>query len=88
MVLAGNKAKHLSLVNHTTKTIHHHHHHHHHHPQQKHKTGAEVSDNKHEEENTKDYVGSNNENFHNQCSSQYIPKSNGKQLVDGLIDFL
>ena len=87
MVLAGNKAKHLSLVNHTTKTIHHHHHHHHH-PQQKHKTGAEVSDNKHEEENTKDYVGSNNGNFHNQCSSQYIPKSNGKQLVDGLIDFL
>ena len=31
MVLAGNKAKCLSLVNHTTKTIHHHHHHHHHH---------------------------------------------------------
>ena len=28
MVLAGNKAKRLSLVNHTTKTIHHHHHHH------------------------------------------------------------
>ena len=24
MVLAGNKAKHLFLVNHTTKTIHHH----------------------------------------------------------------
>ena len=35
MVLAGNKAKGFSLVNHTTKTIHychnHHHHHHHHH---------------------------------------------------------
>ena len=30
MVPAGNKAKHLSSVNHTTKTIHHHHHHHHH----------------------------------------------------------
>ena len=30
MVPAGNKANHLSLVNHTTKTIHHHHHHHHH----------------------------------------------------------
>ena len=29
MVLAGNKAKRLSSVNHTTKTIHHHHHHHH-----------------------------------------------------------
>ena len=28
MVLAGNKAKDLSLVNHITKTIHHHHHHH------------------------------------------------------------
>ena len=28
MVLAGNKAKRLSSVNHTTKTIHHHHHHH------------------------------------------------------------
>ena len=28
MVPAGNKAKHLSSVNHTTKTIHHHHHHH------------------------------------------------------------
>ena len=27
MVPAGNKAKHLSSVNHTTKTIHHHHHH-------------------------------------------------------------
>ena len=27
MVPAGNKAKRLSLVNHTTKTIHHHHHH-------------------------------------------------------------
>ena len=26
MVPAGKKAKHLSLVNHTTKTIHHHHH--------------------------------------------------------------
>ena len=31
MVLAGNKAKHLLSVNHTTKSIHHHHHHHHHH---------------------------------------------------------
>ena len=31
MVLAGNKAKRLSSVNHTTKTNHHHHHHHHHH---------------------------------------------------------
>ena len=31
MVPAGNKAKRLSSVNHTTKTIHHHHHHHHHH---------------------------------------------------------
>ena len=30
MVLAGNKAKHLSSVNHTTKTVYHHHHHHHH----------------------------------------------------------
>ena len=29
MVLAGNKAKHLSSVNHTTKTIHYHHHNHH-----------------------------------------------------------
>ena len=29
MVPAGNKAKHLSSVNHTTKTIHHHRHHHH-----------------------------------------------------------
>ena len=28
MVPAGNKAKHLSSVNHTTKTNHHHHHHH------------------------------------------------------------
>ena len=28
MVPAGNKAKRLSSVNHTTKTIHHHHHHH------------------------------------------------------------
>ena len=27
MVPAGNKAKRLSSVNHTTKTIHHHHHH-------------------------------------------------------------
>ena len=33
MVPAGNKAKSLSPVNHTTKTIHHHHHHHHHHHQ-------------------------------------------------------
>ena len=31
MIPAGNKAKRLSSVNHTTKTIHHHHHHHHHH---------------------------------------------------------
>ena len=31
MVPAGNKAKRLSLVNLTTKTIHHHHHDHHHH---------------------------------------------------------
>ena len=31
MVPARNKAKRLSSVNHTTKTIHHHHHHHHHH---------------------------------------------------------
>ena len=31
MVPAGNKGERLSLVNHTTKTIHHHHHHHHHH---------------------------------------------------------
>ena len=30
MVPAGNKAKRLSSVNHTTKTIHHHHHLHHH----------------------------------------------------------
>ena len=30
MVPAGNKAKPLSSVNHTTKTIHHHRHHHHH----------------------------------------------------------
>ena len=29
MVPAGNKAKRLSSVNHTTKTIHHHYHHHH-----------------------------------------------------------
>ena len=28
MIPAGNKAKHLSLVNHTTKAIHHYHHHH------------------------------------------------------------
>ena len=34
MVPAGNKAKRLSLVNHTTKTIHHHHHDHHHHHHQ------------------------------------------------------
>ena len=34
MVPVGNKAKRLSSVNHTTKTIHHHHHHHHHHHQQ------------------------------------------------------
>ena len=32
MVPAGNKAKHLSSVNHITKPIYHHHHHHHHHP--------------------------------------------------------
>ena len=31
MVPAGNRAKYLSSVNHTTKLIHHHHHHHHHH---------------------------------------------------------
>ena len=31
MVPAANKAKRLSSVNHTTKTIHHHHHHHSHH---------------------------------------------------------
>ena len=31
IIPAGNKAKHLSSVYHTTKTIHHHHHHHHHH---------------------------------------------------------
>ena len=31
MVSAGNKAKRLSLLNHTTKTIHHRHHYHHHH---------------------------------------------------------
>ena len=31
MVPDGNKAKHLSLVNHITKTVHHHHDHHHHH---------------------------------------------------------
>ena len=33
MVPVRNKAKHLSSVNHATKTIHHHHHHHHHHQQ-------------------------------------------------------
>ena len=57
-------------------------------PQQKRKTSAEVQDNEHEEENTEYYISSNNENFDNQCSSQDIPKSNGDQLVDGLIDFL
>ena len=31
VVATENKAKRLSSVNHTTKTIHHHHHHHHHH---------------------------------------------------------
>ena len=31
MVPAENKAKRLSSVNHTARTIHHHHHHHHHH---------------------------------------------------------
>ena len=31
MVPAGSKAKRLSSVNHTTKTIRHYHHHHHHH---------------------------------------------------------
>ena len=31
MVLAGNKAKCLSSINHTTKPIYHNHHHHHHH---------------------------------------------------------
>ena len=31
MVLAENKAKHLSSGNHTTKTVFHHHHHYHHH---------------------------------------------------------
>ena len=30
MVPAGNKAKRLPLVNHTTKRFHHHHHYHHH----------------------------------------------------------
>ena len=54
-------------------------------PQQKCKTSAEVE---HEEENTKNYVSSNNENFDVQCSSQDIPKSNGEQLVDRLIDYL
>ena len=51
--------------------------------QRKCKTSAEV---KYEEENTKNYVSSNNENFDVQCSSQDIPKSNGEQLVDRLID--
>ena len=36
----------------------------------------------------KNYVSSNNENFDVQCSSQDIPKSNGEQLVDRLIDYL
>ena len=31
MISGGNKFKHLSSINHKTKTIHHHHHHHHHH---------------------------------------------------------
>ena len=31
LYVAGNKAYGLSLVSHSTKTIHHHHHHHHHH---------------------------------------------------------
>ena len=35
MVPAGNKAKLLSWVNHTTKIIHYHYHHHHHHHQKK-----------------------------------------------------
>ena len=52
--------------------------------EQKRKTSAEVS----EEENAKNYISSNNKSFDNQCSSQDIPKSNGEQLVDGLIDFL
>ena len=34
MAPARYKAKRLSSVNHTTKTIHHHHHHHHHHHNQ------------------------------------------------------
>ena len=42
MAPAGNKAKRLSSINHTTKTIHHHHHHHHHHHQKK-KTGESVA---------------------------------------------
>ena len=57
-------------------------------PQQKRKTSAEVIDNEDEEENTENYISSNSESFDNQCSSQDIPKSNGEQLVDGLIDFL
>ena len=54
-------------------------------PQQKCKTSAEVE---HEEENTKNYVSGNNETLDTQCSSQDIPKSNGEQLVDRLIDDL
>ena len=54
-------------------------------PQQKCKTSAEVE---HEEENTKNYVSGNNETLDTQCSSQDIPKSNGEQLVDRLIDYL
>ena len=38
MVPAGNKAKRLSSVSHTTKTLHHHHHHHHHHETNRAKT--------------------------------------------------
>ena len=57
-------------------------------PQQKCKTSAEVIDNKHEEEKTKNFISSNNESFDSQCSSQDIPKSNGEQLFDGLINFL
>ena len=56
--------------------------------QQKFKTGADVSDKEHEEENSKNYISSNKKNFDNQCSSQDILKSNVEQLVDGLIDFL
>ena len=56
-------------------------------PQQKRKTSAEVIANEDEEENTENY-SSNSESFDNQCSSQDIPKSNGEQLFDGLIDFL